>query len=192
VWLGVRIALNRAARLEMRSELAAQFDAFSATGLPLSHVDGHLHLHLHPLIFPTVVELAVRYGAHAIRLPRDELWTSLRHDRRHLFTKLWWWLIFGLLNRNARRHLRRAGLVVADRVFGLMQSGNMEESYVLSVLHELAGRTAEVYLHPDRAARRHPLGPNPGDLATLLSPAVLAALRERGGPATFSDLSGRS
>jgi len=32
---------------QLRAEIHAQFEKFHATGLPLDHVNGHLHLHLH-------------------------------------------------------------------------------------------------------------------------------------------------
>lgn len=90
-------------------------------------------------------------------------------------------MVFGLLNWSARRRIERAGLTVVDRVYGLMQSGGMAEEYVLSVPRNSPANTVEIYFHPDRAGRRHRLCGNPDDLATLLSPRVLAALGEREG-----------
>jgi hypothetical protein len=47
--------------------------------------------------------------------------------------------------------------------------------------------TAEIYFHPTEGPRADDLGPNAGDLATLLSPRVRQALRERGlRPATLA------
>ena len=43
--------LSRRGREELDRELAAQFERFASTGLPLSHVDGHCHLHAHPTVF---------------------------------------------------------------------------------------------------------------------------------------------
>ena len=49
--LGLRYAFDRAAQRELAAEVAAQFARFAATGLPLSHVDGHQHLHVHPVVY---------------------------------------------------------------------------------------------------------------------------------------------
>src|SRR5437763_5882310 len=54
---GLNYYFNLASRRELRREMRAQFDKFIATGLPFSHVDGHTHLHMHPVIFKTLVEL---------------------------------------------------------------------------------------------------------------------------------------
>jgi predicted glycoside hydrolase/deacetylase ChbG (UPF0249 family) len=69
---GLRYAfLDRDGRDQLRRELAAQFERFASTGLPLAHVDGHYHLHAHPTVFRLLIPLAQRYGARGFRLPRD-------------------------------------------------------------------------------------------------------------------------
>ena len=49
-------------REQLRAEIHAQFEKFHATGLPLDHVNGHLHLHLHPIIFKILMEDAEKLG----------------------------------------------------------------------------------------------------------------------------------
>lgn len=194
--LGLRYAFDRAARQELADEIEAQLDRFAATDLPLSHVDGHLHMHMHPVVFDLVVPLAARYGARGIRLPRDDLRLGLAYNPRHAGTKLLWAIAFGLLSRRGQGRADRAGLVTVRRVYGLMQSGHMTEAYVLRTLLRLPSSTSELYFHPDtRAAGMSDvgddrgLGPNPCDLRTLLSPAVARFIRERGiRQVTYSDI----
>lgn len=177
---GLRYAFSAAARRELRRELEAQFERFAATRLALSHVDSHMHLHMHPVVLPLVLSLVEQYGACGLRIPRDDLRLGLRHSRQMLAVKVGWALVFALLARSALGCLRQRPIRVADRVYGLMQSGRMEEAYVLKVLRQLDAPTAELYFHPDCAAQSEPLGPNPGDLATLLSPAVRQVIEEQG------------
>jgi hopanoid biosynthesis associated protein HpnK len=178
--LGVKYAFSPAARRELGREIAAQFACFAATGLPLSHVDGHLHMHLHPAVLSLVLPLAARHGARAIRVPRDELWPALQVDRQHAGLKLGWAIAFGVLNRLALRRLPGYGLVAVPRVYGLMETGRMSEQYVVALLRGLDVAAAEFYFHPDTAPAGTPLGPNRGDLETLLSPAVSRIIEERG------------
>jgi predicted glycoside hydrolase/deacetylase ChbG (UPF0249 family) len=84
----MRYYFSRKARLQIKDEIQAQFVAFAQTGLKLSHVDGHQHLHAHPAVLPTVIELAVRYGARGIRVPRESFFANLRADRTHLASKI--------------------------------------------------------------------------------------------------------
>jgi len=180
VQTGLRYAFSRTARQELAREMEAQFERFAATGLPLSHVDCHLHMHIHPVLFDLLLPLAGRYGARGLRLPRDELWPALRHDRSRVGTKIAWAFAFGLLGRRCLHRLRGHRLIVTDRVYGLMQTGRMGEKYVLRLLRNLHVPTAEIYFHPALEPEGEEFGPNPDDLACLLSPAVRQMIQERG------------
>jgi hopanoid biosynthesis associated protein HpnK len=180
VRMGVRYAFHRASREEMVHELEAQFERFAATGLPLSHVDGHHHLHVHPTIFALLTPLAERYGAHGIRVPRGELWMNLSYDRTMLGTKVLWATALWLLSPWYRRCLRGHPLSVPRRVYGMMQSGQMHEPYVVRVLQQLDVPTAELFFHPTVSPVAERFGPNAADLEALLSPSVRQLIRERG------------
>ncbi len=186
---GLLYLFSAAARRELARELRTQFEAFAATGLPLSHVDSHHHLHLHPTVFPLVLSLAHEFGAGAIRLNvGDELLFSLRHDRSRPWLKLGWKLVFSLLALLCARRLRRHPLPTAARVYGLMQSGSFTAGYLAALLEHLARRrrpaevteVVEIYCHPSLRRESGPLGPNPGDLTALLDPRVRSAA-EHGG-----------
>jgi hopanoid biosynthesis associated protein HpnK len=174
VRLGLRYAFSRAARRELEAEIAAQFERFAATGLLLSHVDGHQHMHLHPAVFDRMLPLAKRYGAARVRIVRDDLRLALRYDRRHAIGKCMGTLIFAALGRRARS----CGLPSPTRTYGFHQSGQMTEPYVLSAISQMPGG-AEIYFHPTDGPRLDALGPNPGDLSTLLNPAVRTATEAR-------------
>jgi hopanoid biosynthesis associated protein HpnK len=179
---GVQYFLNPRARAEALLEMTAQFERFLETGLPLAHVDAHYLIHLHPTILWLLVPLAETYRVPGIRLPRDELAVTLRLDRRRLASKLTWASVYALLNRLAERRLRRSLLAFTDRVYGLLQSGRMHEPFVSSLVRSIPQkvRSAELYFHPCTRFLGEPFGPNPGDLAALLSPDLRSAIAERG------------
>ncbi|MEJ2357904.1 MAG: hopanoid biosynthesis-associated protein HpnK [Deinococcales bacterium] len=180
VRLGLRLAFDPRLRQEVTVEIEAQLARFAATGLPLSHVDGHLNFHMHPAVFPLLTSRAAAMGAVGVRLPRDDLRLALRHDRSHLGSKLLWAAAFGPLSSWARGRLPYP-LQASDRVFGLFQSGRITVPYVLDALGTLRpGQSAELYLHPAATPGDEPLGPNPVDLATLLDPTVASAVAVTG------------
>jgi hopanoid biosynthesis associated protein HpnK len=177
--LGVRYFFDPRARRQVAEELAAQFSRFAETGLKLAHVDGHQHMHVHPAVFPLLIPLARRYGAGGIRLPRDELRFALRYDSRNALRKIGWAIAFGLLSRYCQRLLRDSQMTVAQHVYGLMQTGRMEEAYVVSLLEHMRGDSAEIYFHPTTGVRMDDLGPNPEELATLLSQTLKRVIASR-------------
>lgn len=177
--VGLRYHFSRAARRQLEAELLAQFERFAATGLALTHVDGHQHLHLHPTVFDRVVPLAERFGARGIRVVADDISLAMKYDASRPMARLSWHAAFGGLRHAALRRLRRSPLAVAQRVYGLMQTGDMNERYTTMLLNHLQGESAEVYFHPTAGSRQGALGPNGVDLQTLLSPAIRQVVERR-------------
>jgi predicted glycoside hydrolase/deacetylase ChbG (UPF0249 family) len=144
---GLRYFFVRSLRPQLRSEIEAQLAAFHATGLVLSHLDGHLNLHLHPAVLSILLELAGQHRIRAMRLPRDDLRVTLTLDKKRLLYKLSHALIFGALCRYASRRLAVAGVRTAERVYGLLQSGEMTEAFLLGLLPRIRGGLVEWYCH---------------------------------------------
>lgn len=185
VWTGVRYFFTPGVRAQVRCEILAQLDAFAATGLPLSHVDGHVTMHMHPVALDILLEVAARYRIRALRLPRDPLRAALRWDARHAPRKLFEATVFGALSRWALPRLARAGVRYADRLYGLHQTGHMTEAYLLHLIAALPPGTSELYCHPallDDEARhwRPPDYAGEHELAALCSPRVRTALEAAG------------
>ena len=180
VRMGLRLFTSTVAQAELQSELEAQFERFATTGLALSHVDGHMHMHMHPTVLSRLLPLASRYSARGFRLPRDDLRLALRHSPKHAALKAAWAATYAALCGGQAEKIADHGLAHTDRVYGLMQTGCMVQDYVVMVLRTAKSRTAELYFHPAVQPSDEPMGPNPGDLATLLSPAVRQAIDDRG------------
>lgn len=174
---GLLYAFSARARAQLARELRAQFERFAQTGLRLAHVDGHMHMHVHPSLLRLLEPLLVEYRVPRVRLPRGELWPALRASRKRMVQKMALAGVFALLSAAAARRLHSLGIATTERTFGLLQSGEMSERYVSRVLAGLHSRSAEIYFHPTTGARLDRLGPNPGDYATLRSSRIKQLLR---------------
>jgi hopanoid biosynthesis associated protein HpnK len=185
---GIRYAwayVRSAGRAQLVREIDAQLRAFAATGLPLAHVDGHLNMHLHPMVLPILLALAPRYGIRAVRLSRESLGAALRFDRRHAVRKAFEGVVFHALARYAGPRLRAAGIVSSDRVYGMHQTGHVDERYLLHVIPTLPDGVSELYAHPASglapAMARWQRGyDHAGEVAGLTSPRVREALARAG------------
>jgi hopanoid biosynthesis associated protein HpnK len=161
----------------LRREIRAQLEAFRATGLALDHVDGHLNIHLHPVMQSILADLAPEFGIRAVRLTRDPLGEALRFDPRHLLRKSFEGGAFRILSAIAERRFARLGIVSADRLYGLHQSGHCDEKYLRHLIATLPPGDTELYCHPAERqtaemARLMP-GYEPGaELAALTAPGV--------------------
>lgn len=180
--LGIRYQFSAVARAELARELEAQFERFAATGLPLAHADGHYHMHMHPAILPMFLRLAETFGASGFRLLDDDLRLALGYDPSRRILKALWHVYYAALRRWGRAHVAQSALARADNVYGLYQTGRLSESYLLHLLERIppSVRVAEIYGHPSERDLGEPGGPNPGDLAALLSPRVRERVEQMG------------
>ena len=173
VGVGVRYFFQPALRGQLRAEIHAQFAAFHATGLALDHVNGHLHLHLHPVVFGILMEDASALGIRHLRLTRDCLARSRRMARGRWFYRASHALIYDVLSRRARQPLQARGIKHAQITFGLLENAQVDEAYVLKLLPELPAGDSELYSHPSLEAFKH-------EFDALISPRVKDRVRELG------------
>lgn len=145
---GCRYFFPGDARRELRQEIAAQFEGFRSTGLPLSHVDGHQHLHVHPVIFKEACLQAEKLGCRRMRVPVEELGLAWHYEQRHVVKKAVFRWVFGVLGMSMKRQLARQGFVFPDRVYGNLHTGRMSKEYFHFLVEHLHAPVSEIYCHP--------------------------------------------
>jgi hopanoid biosynthesis associated protein HpnK len=187
--MGAEIFFRPTVRRQVAAEIEAQFEAFARTGLALDHVNTHKHYHLHPTIAGLMLRIGRRYGMAASRAP-IELGAVLAAVEPTaapppgFLTEPW--------ARLVRSRYRRAGIAMADQVFGLAWSGAMTAARVAGVIRQLPAGLTELYLHPATAGGFEGAAEGydyPGELAALLAPETRAAITESGAHlGGFSDL----
>ena len=190
--VGLKYAFSAAARRELSLEMEAQFQRYAETGLPFDHVDGHQHFHMHPTVFHRLLALCDRYGAHRLRVPREDLAAHLRGGGDGLTPVTIGALILQLLCRANLRALQRretlAGrkIFVCSQVYGDFQSSNMNTAYTVRLLERVRGPVCEIYYHPgSEYARALPPADQSDtirdvELKALLDPDVRAAVERNG------------
>jgi hopanoid biosynthesis associated protein HpnK len=173
VGTGFRYFFNRSLHEPLRAEMHAQFAKFHATGLPLDHVNGHLHLHLHPTVFRILMEDADKLGIRHLRLTRDCLGRSRRLAHGRWLYRVSHAAIYEWLSSRAREPLRRRGIKHAQITFGLLQNAHVNEEYVLKLLPDLPSGDSELYSHPSLGEFKH-------EFDALVSPRVKELVKKLG------------
>ena len=157
---GMRYFFNRRLRQKLVDECRAQIETHLQLIGYLNHINGHLNIHVHPVILDILVGLAVEYRVPCLRLPREPVLTTIRLSSDNVTRKLTEAVIFRSLSARARRMMVRHGIRSGDWLFGLHQSGNMTERYLHGLLARLPdNRVTELYFHPATNAGAQP--PNP-------------------------------
>lgn len=145
---GMRYFFSPPAKRSLRREIEAQILRFRETGLPLSHLDGHLNIHMHPTVFDILADLMPGYGITSFRLTREDLSRDPADPGRRRIGRMLDAFIFGSLANRCRPVLERLGIFHAGEVKGLLNSGRMTEEYLLKVLDRLRDGVTEIYFHP--------------------------------------------
>lgn len=182
VVVGYRYYARRNLREPLRREIHEQFRRFRETGLPLDHVNGHLHLHLHPAVFGILMEDAESLGIRRIRLTRDAFWLNAGLAGGKWAYRVAHAVIYVVLSARARGPLRRRGIAHTGRVFGLMQDSRVDETFILKLLPRLPAGDSELYSHPSLDVFKH-------EFDALISARVKEQIRRLGiRPIRYQDL----
>jgi hopanoid biosynthesis associated protein HpnK len=170
---GLRYFFRRDLRDQLRQEIRAQVEKFQQTGLFLDHLNGHLNLHLHPVVLGLLLRETQDLVPLGFRLTRDPLRLNLRLASGQLAYRLSHALVFSRLSRSALREVARRGWRYTDAVFGLLQTGRVTEDFVLRLLPCLTAGNYELYSHPS-------LEEAPHECAALVSSKVKQQVADLG------------
>jgi predicted glycoside hydrolase/deacetylase ChbG (UPF0249 family) len=133
-------------------ECAAQIARARHAGLPVTHVDGHLHVHVWPGVAHVVRHLLRGEGITTVRVPNEALY-GVPLWRRRLPERA---IIRGL---TSRARMTQWPVATADHFVGSTLLGMRDfESGLLRVLDALAPGTTELMVHPGYVD-----GPLPGN-----------------------------
>lgn len=170
VTTGIRYFVSGHLRAQLREEISAQFERFRATGLPMDHVNGHLHFHVHPTVFPILMENATAWGITHLRLARNPFWFDTHLANGHWLYRAFHAGIHNLLSNRARPWLKERGIRHTQVVFGLLQNTRVDEDYVTKLLRALPTGDFELYSHPS-------LDEFKNEFDALISPRVKALVK---------------
>jgi len=151
-WNGLRLAICPRQHDALRAEIEGQFERFLGLGFAPTYWDGHMHLHLHPVVLRLTLPVARAHGFTHTRLVREPGPPAL----------LPW--IFERLSRVAIPHLRAAGITFTDHTFGLRDTGRMNSAAFQRAFSLATAGTNEIYFHPGAEID----APDPAEIASAL------------------------
>lgn len=149
---------------QLQKEVRAQFDAFAQTGLPLSHVDGHHHMHLHPKVIASATALSRREKARWVRISRPDIRLWFRHSKKRTIVQGLHGLVYLGLTRGLKEYFEKTGFFTFDGVFGLLNTFTLSKEYVSEMLDVREQGDYEFYFHPGADWNR--------DLEILMDPEI--------------------
>jgi hopanoid biosynthesis associated protein HpnK len=177
-----RAFLGRISWDEVEREIAAQIARFQKTGLRLSHVDGHQHLHMFPPVFQIVRRLTRGMDHVWIRNPAGP-WRRSPGARMGRWLKQ---LGLNLICLSARGLRGPSVPRMPDGMYGFEVSGCLNRSVLGEILREIPDGLYELVCHPGeddadtRTQYSHWGYRWAEELEALTAPETRAVLKEQG------------
>jgi len=173
VLAGLVYFFSPSARRELALEIREQFEKFAQTGLLLDHVNGHLHFHLHPVVFSVLKTELVKRNVRAVRYTSNPLTIDWALGTGRWFYRISHAIIFKWLAARTEPFLGRNQIRHTRSVFGLLENARVTEEYILSLLPRLPAGDSELYSHPSLDEFKH-------EYDALISSRVINAIRDEG------------
>ncbi|MGH9422752.1 MAG: carbohydrate deacetylase [Thermoanaerobaculia bacterium] len=159
----IGFVLGRKDLAAIERELRAQIELVLATGLRVTHLNGHQHLHMWPSVFDITLRLAKEYGIGYVRVVRDRGGQG------------------GIVRRVSIAALNHLGRSIKDRTIGVMEAGHLSTDRIIELLAFVDG-TTELVTHPGIGVDAYPQWRYSWDAETeaLCDPRVRQAVADGG------------
>lgn len=134
--------------LQIEKELKAQIEKVSEYS-PVSHLDSHCHYHAIPAIFNIFINVAKEYDIKYIRTQSEPFYVAGGKIFNPKFPlNVVKHILLNTLTKQNKIKLERAGLKTNDNFIGVLYTGYMDETAILSGLKQVKCGITEVIFHP--------------------------------------------
>ncbi|PWU23162.1 hypothetical protein C5B42_03915 [Candidatus Cerribacteria bacterium 'Amazon FNV 2010 28 9'] len=179
VLIASRLFISVHAVKDIQTELLAQYEKLEKTGLKISHIDSHHHIHLHSRIFPIVISLAKRKGVKALRCRRFNIWNITNGIK--IIPNLKQMIILSLCLYNNIRYRQYKELFSTDALYDLNWDNCISEKKLLSIFNHLPDGITGIICHPatmSKTGNKMFLTPRFHCLQLMLKPSIRKKILE--------------
>ena len=131
-------------REDIKTELAAQFEKMSRTGLKFTHIDSHQHLHHAPGILEIALNLAKKRGINKMRISHTSIFTGESTNIKQFIGRAG---LFSLANY-AYMVGKKNNFKFPDNFVGIVAGEAVTEDFLISGIKNLKDGATEVMMHP--------------------------------------------
>lgn len=163
---------------EVYLELKGQIDILKKTGIPITNLSSHEHIHMASGILNIFIRLAKEHGIPSIRYPHSENGAG-RFNIRRCFKSV----ILRYFDAKMKVSLDNANMAYPDHFRGFLDSGRIDEEILIDMSKHLEEGATELVSHPGflgpEILDNYPFHVNcERELYALTSPRVKKSLKE--------------
>ncbi len=138
---------------EIEAEAIAQIQRIQSSGLTVSHIDSHKHLHSFPRVLRPLLRAARHCRVHCVRNPFEPGWSLRATPGRNALRRMQVHLM-RTQRRTFLKLTREHGMQTTDGAIGILATGVLDDALLRKLLHAMPDGTWELVCHPgyrDRA-----------------------------------------
>ncbi len=186
------LVLGRVSTLDIEREVRHQIESALQTGLPISHIDGHKHIHAIPKVAEILRNIAPTYGIRAIRPLHGtapslvKLLTRNSKSRAVILKQYAMATFVGVAWAACWRGERASSFLTPTDFYGITETGFLDLSAFAAIIEHIKPGVHEVMCHPgyvDDDLRRTPtrlLEQRERELELLTSPELRNLIESAG------------
>jgi chitin disaccharide deacetylase len=137
--LAKKIIIGKAKLEEIELELDAQINYCNKSGLSITHIDSHRHLHMLPEVYKLVVKVSNKYGINKFRYLNPPLVDISVSINFKIILSIFFKIIKNRFTKN---------VITPDYFLGFFNSGNLKYNYIHDVLKKIKSGIIEIGFHP--------------------------------------------
>lgn len=137
---------------EIEAEAVAQIRRIQSSGITVSHIDSHKHVHAFPRVLAPLLRAARQCGVRCVRNP-FEPWWSLKATRPAGTVRRMQVHVMRTQGRGFSRLTREHDMITADGSMGLLATGVLDDSVLRALLRAMPTGTWELVCHPGYSDR---------------------------------------
>ena len=139
-----RYFAGKVSKEDVCRELFAQVRKMEKTGLALTHIDSHQHMHMLPGVIDIALDAAQTIGLSATRISKSPLFTGFSGNPAQLIGRAGLWTLSTLAKQRAKaRHFR-----TPDHFAGIVAGEAVAERHLRKIIENLQKGTTEIMMHP--------------------------------------------
>ena len=138
---------GRIRETDIEAEAVAQIRRVQSSGLRVTHLDTHKHVHMFRRVLCPLLRAALSCGVPAIRNPFEPLWSIRATPSSDLLRRL---EVHALRTRRVSfgRLAGRSGIATTDGAIGVMATGTLDQASLRALLSEMPDGLWELVCHP--------------------------------------------
>ena len=132
---------------EIEAEAAAQIKRIQKSGLTVSHIDSHKHIHAFPQALTPLLRAAQSCGVPCVRNPYEPAWSLRATASARLLRRV---QVHALRTQRGKfiKLVEQHGMRTTGGAIGVLATGTLDETVLRSLLQAMPDGTWELVCHP--------------------------------------------